>query len=344
MTLLKISVFLLNPEDIAVTPMAQLSCTGCSSFLNNYACPFYTVHASVFRDVLKRVRQCLLFVAWLDLASRVNTLAETITNVKQVFTLACLQLESYAHRALNKHISRILSLLEHSISMWFHPGGGCRRCKSCAATCAEPCRCPVFREPPAPEAVGVDIYATLARHGIYYEHPPRRVVVKTALFLLKTGITKAELEKLGLSVEENLESIPKLRPEVEREVRKLEEADRAELTQILKRASQVEIEVRPVPCRATSCPLRGSLKCHVIRKYFEKLAGAVARLLIVDSSADPTWLRQSYMRHISPLCSIISSSVRALRRGQRHVYYTLCRYAIGLETSGTALVVGIDHL
>ena len=341
MTLLKISAFLLSPDEIAVSPLAQLSCIGCSDFLNNYACPLFTVHASVFRNVLKRAKQVLLLVTWLDLASRLNRLAETTASIKQALALAYLQLESYAHRTLSKHICKILSTFKHDLLMWFRPGGGCRRCKVCAAAESKPCRHLCSREPPAPEAVGVDLYTTFTRRGIYYEHPPRRVVTKTAMFLLKRNVAETELEKLDFSVEENLDRVPSLKPEVMYEIRRIEEEDRARLTTVLKSASREEVEIKPGDCKASSCPLRGAVKCRIVRKYFEKLAGHTARVLVISRSVDPIWLRQSYMRYISPLCCIFSTSVRVLRRGSRLVYGSLCRHVLGLDAAGLALVTAV---
>jgi len=332
--LIRISLFRIEPQDIEVTPLAQLSCTGCSNFLNNYACPLYTPHAIYTPGILARAKTVIAVVAWFDLASRAAKTWQKVRNVKQALTLACLQLESYSRRVLDRHIRELVARLGDDVLMWLHPGGGCRHCRTCRAAESRPCASPRTRTPPSPEGLGVDLYGTLRKYGVYIEHPPRRVVTKVGLILLKRNITREELEKLAgskFAVEENAEP-PRPDPRLEHEIRKLEEEDRRLLEEVLRDAERCEIEIAPRECSSRTCPLRGTAKCLVVRKYFERIRDWRAEVLLVRKRVDPAWLRQSYMRHIAPLCLVMSDRVHVRRQGCKTVYTTLCSCVLGLET------------
>jgi len=342
MTLLKISLFRLDPQELEYNPMVQLSCVGCSNFLNNYSCPLFTPHVLELQSLLlRKTRSIIAVVAWFDLASRAAKLFQRLGNVKQALTLACLQLESYSRRVLNKYIPDLLKKLGDDVVAWLHPGGGCRVCRTCAAVECKPCRNVMSREPPAPEALGIDLYTALARRGIYIEHPPRRVVAKVCLVFLKKNITQSELDRLGdkaLAVEKNV-TPPRLESAIEQAVKKLEEEDRTQLLKVLSRCTREEVEVRPRECVCRTCVLRGSIKCKILRRYFERLAGWRATVLVIGDKVDLAWLRQSYMRHISYLCFVASDRVEHRRQQRKTVYLSLCRYVLGVDS--TVLVTAI---
>jgi len=55
------------------------------------------------------------------------------------------------------------------------------------------------------------------------------------------------------------------------------------------------------------------------------------------SQSDVVWLRQSYMRHVRHLCSIVTAAVKTWRRWNQQVYNTICRFALGIDHTPAVL-------
>lgn len=167
-----VNVKIVSTRDVVVDERTRLKCQVplCPHYNRTLLCPPNVPPVSWFKSVLDRYDRAVLLQVRVDIPEDCSEEQGVLEGAIKL------------HRIVNK-----VEKAAYNLGFRFAAGligGACRLCPECIGVYSSaPCRHP-YEARPSMEAMGIDVYETLAKVGLTLKFPPEREVLWTGIVLV----------------------------------------------------------------------------------------------------------------------------------------------------------------
>jgi len=185
-----LTIVKLSREDLVIDPLTRIACIYCSQFNKTWSCPpigGFKID-TLFKKLEKYRNVYLIIFYFPELYHKVKFGKYEKLHIE--LSRRVLLLESYCRKITMNIMYRIQKNVN---GLLFKTGGGCTKCDVCNYTFSKPCKYPhdlVY----SPEACSINIYKTLSKLGIVFEHPVRNFIIKVGMLFTNNEINIEQID------------------------------------------------------------------------------------------------------------------------------------------------------